>query len=188
MRVKTVTALAVVVLLLAGLTACSKKDDSSVGTAEGSTTTTEAGASGSGSGAGLPDLGDLGDLEGAEELLDGMLGEGCLAASSYFVMTGLAGFAALGGLTDADVAEYEQTLQELAGDLPAELRGDIEVVSEAYSQYFDAFTGLPEGANLFDPAISSQLEEAGKVIDTPEFNEANGRITAWLEQNCNGMR
>ncbi len=168
MRARTISATILAVLLIGSLAACSQSSDT--GSAASDTTQRSEGSSG----------GDRsGDSDGTRPL-DRILDEGCAAAASYYALAGLGGLAALGGVSESEVREYESTLDELRGDLPSELTDDIEIVTEAYREFFEAIGS--DGVNLLNP--SPELERASANLDSPEVQSANDNITNWLEENC----
>ncbi len=173
MRARTISATILAILLLGSMAACTQSSET--GTSAGEATTTTEG-SGSGSGSGSGGSGD----SGVKDHLDNLLGEGCAAAASYYALAGLGGLAALGGISSSDVEQYERTLEELRGDLPSELTDDIEVVTNAYKEFFNAVGSA--GVNLFNP--SPELERASDNLDSPEVEAANDNITKWLEEHC----
>ena len=72
------------------------------------------------------------------------------------------------GMTE-DVAEMEQQFEEMKGDIPADLQDDLDVISAAFKTMAD--DGIMAG---------------GEAMSTPEFEDAQANIEAYLNENCGG--
>ena len=94
---------------------------------------------------------------------------------------------ALAGTVSPELQASIDELDQFAGEAPDEIAADIQVQSDAYAQVTTAL----EGAN-FDPAsgqppppeVIAGLQEAGNALNTPEFQEANQRVSTWFAENC----
>jgi hypothetical protein len=113
----------------------------------------------------------------------GNLGE-CLELSSAYLSISMGSMAVMGG-PDA-VEEMQQAWGDLEGSVPDELQGDFQVLSDAFDEFAAAF----EGVDTSDPTamlteeFSQQMEEASAALETPEAEEAQANIEAWLDENC----
>ncbi|HEX7094980.1 MAG TPA: hypothetical protein VF183_03795 [Acidimicrobiales bacterium] len=87
------------------------------------------------------------------------------------VMAALGG--GLGGqeLSDAELEELRNGIEELRGAFPEEIRDDFEVVADAYNE-------------LFEKGLLS--EDAMEVLESDEFVEADENIQQYLDEHCSG--
>jgi hypothetical protein len=105
----------------------------------------------------IPDMESLGD---------------CMQIS--FAYAGLA-LASLGGsmggeeLSDADMAELRDSIDEIREGLPKDVQDDFEVVADAYN-------------TLFDKGFMS--EDAQDALESDEFTEASENVQAYIDDLC----
>jgi hypothetical protein len=117
----------------------------------------DAGASDDDTDSSIPDMENLGD---------------CMQIS--FAYAGLA-LASLGGsmggeeLSDADMAELRDSIDEIREGLPKDVQDDFEVVAEAYN-------------TLFDKGFMS--EDAQDALESDEFTEASENVQAYIDDLC----
>jgi len=169
---KRLVALFVAVFLVGAMAACSKSDDSAQKTSEQSNTKSDSGDDSSSSGddssssdddsssndaSGIPGLGNLDD---------------CMSIIAVWGQIGAAAGAASGQMTEQEIADYEQALDELGSEIPDELKDDVEVLSNAYAEFFAA---LEDG----------DMVAASEKITTSDVEDATTAIDDWLEANCN---
>ncbi len=74
-------------------------------------------------------------------------------------------------LSGGDPAEIDRAVDELAAELPEDLRDELEVVRET----------------LTEAAAGGLLDAAGSLTGQA-FIDANEAITAWLVTECSGRR
>jgi hypothetical protein len=122
------------------------------------------------------DSGDLGDLDDLGDLGDlGGLGD-CLEFSLGYAGIFLGGLGALGGADEDQIAEYEAQLDELNAAVPDEVSDEFEVVSAAYTEYYEA---LANNSNTSD-----EVAEAGEALEADDVVEAQATIDKYLEEEC----
>ncbi len=141
--------------------------------------------------------------------LDTTTSEPATTASSSAEDAASAGFLAVGGCYEASVAvsaamstalagslaelgieaetSPEVDLARLAADAPEEIADDLTTVANVLGAYYETLAAA--GVDLSDPATLTPeavaaIEEAAAALDTPEFQDASNRITAWFEENC----
>jgi len=133
----------------AGATTTEATSEDETTTTKKSSTTTEGtdSTSDSDSGDDVPALGDLGD---------------CLEVSLTYA--GL--FLGATFATDEQMAEIEQSLEEIKGKVPADIQDDMEVIAQGMADA-DGIVGL------------------GEFMDSDEFKEADANIQAYFEETCN---
>jgi hypothetical protein len=180
-------------VLVAGLAACSSKDASDVssGTTAGAstqTTVTDTTAAAEADGtdttpASTVDAGALAANAGApashagscptQDDVDGMQAE--LESASGGDVTDIASLA----------AEYDAAFAFLAAYLPSDHQADLDTVSNAFSGYVDALSGVDlSNPDALTDDQKAALDAAGQQFDTPEVEAANTRIEDYFTQTC----
>ena len=110
------------------------------------------------------DLGDLGDIN-----IPGYNPE-CLTVSLAYASIFLATYPALLGGSDAfDASELQKAINDLSGQVPAEIAGDIQALSEVAAE-----------------ANGKTLTEVGELFNSEKFTTATDHIEAWTTANCGG--
>jgi hypothetical protein len=92
-------------------------------------------------------------------------------------------FAAAGAT--GDFGEASQFFDSF--EAPEEIRGDFQVLADAYVEYIAALQdiGLESGQTPTTEQLQ-QLQQALAAIDQPAVAAASQRISAWVSQNCPG--
>lgn len=174
-------------LLLVGLlvmgTGCgggSKKDESST---EGKITGTTVSSSSSDT----VDDSTSSDASGtASGAISDFLSSDCQSAVAAYSSIFTSALGGASGVSEADKQKLEDEVATLKGKVPAELEDDIATVSNAYQAYFDALGNL-DLSDLANSAGGSQIEEASKQLDSPEFTAAQTNIENFFKENCPSM-
>ena len=110
------------------------------------------------------DLSDLGDLN-----IPGYNPE-CLTVSLAYASIFLATYPALLGGSDAfDAAELQKAINDLSGQVPAEIAGDVQALNEVATE-----------------AKGKTLTEVGELFNSEKFTTATNHIEAWMTANCGG--
>lgn len=166
-----VGALAVAAIFAVGLTACGDDGDGGDEAADVGETTTTADDSSS-------DDTDLTDFDFTGE---------CAAFVEAFGAAGASIGSAFSGGSGDDLEEVASYFEEVADDVPEDIRADFEVFAEAYADFARALaeSGVdfsdPQGA---DPEALAALQEVSEAFSAPEVQEASDNINAWVEANC----
>ncbi len=93
-------------------------------------------------------------------------------------------FAAAGG-TDADSEEVQGLLERFAGEAPAEIRDDIQVLAEAYAQYAEALGEIDlEPNEIPDAEDLAKIQAAVSSLNQAEITEASQNVSQWTTENC----
>lgn len=172
--------------LVATAAACgsSKKDDTASSSntstqSDESTTTTKAKTSGTTTPAD-------GMADALNKLGQGNLGQCMEIAMTYAAVTISAGFAglgaALGGSSSSDMSQLKSDLDKASADVPSELKGDFQTISDAVSSMVSQMQGT--SGNIMDPDYQSKLEQAGKAMDTPQVKQAQDNIEKYIQKTC----
>lgn len=105
----------------------------------------------------------------------------CLALASVGATMSKA-FAGTNGIS-GDTSE----LDGLASKVPEEIRGDVETLAQAFSQYASKLKdiGITPGQTPTADQIQ-QLQSALTSLDQQKLTAASSRIEAWSKKNCTG--
>lgn len=89
----------------------------------------------------------------------------------------------------ADLGLEPPDLENLANaDAPDEIAADLDTIADAYITYTQAFADV--GFDISDPTsltpeeIAALDAAAAATVESPEFEAALERMTAWFEENC----
>ncbi|WP_334143916.1 hypothetical protein [Rhabdothermincola sp.] len=152
-------------LLLAGLVGCSSKKSSTT-EAESREATESAGESGSSSGDGGSSSGGSssgGDTSTDELDLSKLGGFGnCVEIGAAYASIYLN---ALGAGDEQTKAELEKTLDQLKGEVPEDVRDDLQVIADGIAR-------------------SKNLVEVGEFFDSEEYTKANANIERYINEQC----
>lgn len=177
-RMRTKLAAVLLAGLVLGAGACgggSKSDESSSNgdaiksSAETTTTTAEKSSSTKST---SDSANSLGDLAGA--------GDCMTAGLAYFALSMQAVGAAF-GMSEADLADMQTSIGELKAEIPSAISSDFATYADALSEYANAMKGMDMGDLM---SGSSQAEEAGKILETPEVKQAQANIEAYFDEQC----
>jgi hypothetical protein len=167
--------LALLILALALVAAgCGGSDDESSAsddtTIEETTTVEETEDTDDGSASGEFDFGD----------------EDCRGLAAAFVgLSGAISAAATGG--DSDLTDELEEFTELAGDVPDDIKADVETLAQAYDEVVQvlADAGIQAG-QVPSAEQAQQLQDALQSIGSEEITAASERVGAWTTANCSG--
>jgi hypothetical protein len=95
-------------------------------------------------------------------------------AFSSLMLTDTFAFAA----DEAQRRELDEGLEELRAMVPGDIADDFAVVSDAFGQAMRV--GL-SGSASGDPAAEAEVQA---LLESPEVQQAQASINAWLEDNC----
>ena len=166
---KRVVALFLAVFLVGAMAACSSTDTAEKTSEQSNSNSGDDSSSSDDDSSSSDDGSSSDDLTGIPGL--GNLEE-CMSIIAIWGQIGAAGAAASGDLSDQEIADYEEAMDQLGAEIPSELADEAEVLSKAYAEFF---------AELQD----GNLVSAGEVLDTDEVQEATDTIDQYLEENCN---
>jgi hypothetical protein len=169
MRAKVAALLVVGLVLAAG--ACgggSSSDDAATG---------DAVQAESSSGGDSSSSGDINDLSDAMDALGG----DCMQAGLAYFALSMQALGASFGMSESDIADMEQSMDELKAEIPSEIEDDFNVFADALSEYASAMQGMNLGDLM---SGSSEAEDAAAILETPEVKEAQANIEAYFDENC----
>ena len=91
---------------------------------------------------------------------------------------------ALGG-SSSDLSSATEVFDELADQVPDEIRDDYEVLAANFRELAEALEGVDlTSGETPSPEVLAKLQEVSQSLDTPEVREATENIEAWAEENC----
>ncbi len=89
------------------------------------------------------------------------------------------------GTTTPDRDDVSALYEEVVDNAPEEIRGDIQVLADAWEQYADVLDDVRvEPGQTPDPEDVAKLQQALASIDQQEVAAASQRVNAWTTENC----
>jgi hypothetical protein len=90
---------------------------------------------------------------------------------------------ALAGTNGVDSAA--EVFDEIADQVPEEIRDDYEVLVDNFRELADALKGIDiSSGGTPSPEALAKLQELSGKLDTPEVQQATENIEAWARENC----
>jgi hypothetical protein len=88
---------------------------------------------------------------------------------------------ALTGSGELDADAFD----ELADEVPEEIRDDYEVLAANFRELAEALEGIDlSGGQAPSAEDLAKLQELSRTFDDPEVQQAAGNIEAWARENC----
>jgi hypothetical protein len=92
--------------------------------------------------------------------------------------------AAMGG-QDAGVADVSKVFDELADEVPDEIKADWQVLAENFGKIAEALKGVDlTNGGTPDAETLAKLQELSATLDSQEVQQATTHIEAWVTKNC----
>ena len=91
--------------------------------------------------------------------------------------------AAMGG-QDAGVANVSKLFDELADQVPDEIKADWQVLAQNFQKIADALKGADLSSGTPDAATLAKLQKLATTLDSQEVRQAAAHIEAWANKNC----
>ena len=91
--------------------------------------------------------------------------------------------AAMGG-QDAGVANVSKLFDELADQVPDEIKADWRVLARNFQKIADALKGADLSSGTPDAATLAKLQKLATTLDSQEVQQAAAHIEAWAKKNC----
>jgi len=86
---------------------------------------------------------------------------------------------------DADLEDASRFFDELAGQVPDEIKGDYEVIARNFKKIAEALKGVNLQAGQAPSADqAAKLQQALASINNAEVEKATQHIEAWARANC----
>jgi hypothetical protein len=85
----------------------------------------------------------------------------------------------------ADLQQASKVFDEIADQVPEEIRADYQVIAENFKKIADALKGVDlTGGQAPSPEALAKLQELSQSMDSPEVKRASEHIEAWVKENC----
>ena len=91
--------------------------------------------------------------------------------------------AAMGG-QDAGVADVSRLFDELADEVPDEIKADWQVLAQNFQKIAEALKGADLSSGTPDAATLAKLQKLATTLDSQEVQQAAAHIEAWTKKNC----
>jgi hypothetical protein len=90
---------------------------------------------------------------------------------------------AMGG-QDAGVENVSKLFDELADEVPDEIKADWQVLAENFGKIAEALKGVDLTSGTPDPETLAKLQALSATLDSQKVQQASAHIEAWVTQNC----
>jgi hypothetical protein len=91
---------------------------------------------------------------------------------------------AMGG-QDAGVQDVSKLFDELADQVPDEIRADWQVLAENFGKIAEALKGVDlTSGKTPDAETLAKLQELSTTLDSQKVQQAAAHIEAWVTENC----
>jgi len=85
----------------------------------------------------------------------------------------------------AGLDEASKLFDELASQVPDEIKADFAVIAENFAKIADALRGVDlTSGKTPSPEVLAKLQEVTASLDSPEARQASANIEKWAEKNC----
>ena len=91
--------------------------------------------------------------------------------------------AAMGG-QDAGVADVSKLFDEMADQVPDEIKADWQVLARNFAKIAVALKGADLSSGTPDAATLAKLQKLATTLDSQEVRQAAAHIEAWAKKNC----
>jgi len=91
--------------------------------------------------------------------------------------------AAMGG-QDTGVANVSRLFDELADQVPDEIKADWQVLAQNFQKIAEALQGADLSSGTPDAATLAKLQKLATTLDSQEVQQAAAHIEAWTKKNC----
>jgi hypothetical protein len=90
---------------------------------------------------------------------------------------------AMGG-QDAGVENVSKLFDELADEVPDEIKADWQVLAENFGKIAEALKGVDLTSGTPDAETLAKLQALSATLDSQKVQQASAHIEAWVTQNC----
>ncbi len=86
---------------------------------------------------------------------------------------------------DANIEDAAKAFDEIASQVPDEIKDDYQVIAENFSKIAEALKGVDLTSGKAPSAEAlAKLQEVSQSMDSAEVQQASKNIEAWVQQNC----
>jgi hypothetical protein len=84
-----------------------------------------------------------------------------------------------------DLEDASKVIDELAGQVPDEIKPDFQVIAKNFKKIAVALKGVQlKSGQTPSPAALAKLQQIVSSMDSPEIRRATAHIEAWAAKNC----
>jgi hypothetical protein len=85
----------------------------------------------------------------------------------------------------ADLQQAAKIFDEIADQVPDEIKADYQVIAENFKKIAEALKGVDlTSGQAPSPEALAKLQELSASMDSPEVKQATQHIEAWVKANC----
>jgi hypothetical protein len=111
--------------------------------------------------------------------------EGCTELTELSVKFSQALAEASTGAGAPDLQATAKAYEDLADEVPEEIRDAFRTIAAAFGTYADVLGDLDlKSGEAPDPETMQKLAEAAQKLDNTELTAASAEIEAWAKENC----
>jgi cell fate (sporulation/competence/biofilm development) regulator YlbF (YheA/YmcA/DUF963 family) len=88
------------------------------------------------------------------------------------------------GGQDAGVENVSKLFDELADEVPDEIKADWQVLAENFGKIAEALKGVDLTSGTPDAETLAKLQALSATLDSQKVQQASAHIEAWVTQNC----
>jgi hypothetical protein len=85
---------------------------------------------------------------------------------------------------NADVQDVSKLFDEVADQVPDEIKADWEVLAKNFSKIAEAMKGVDLSSGTPDAQALAKLQQLATQLDSQEMQQAAAHIEAWAKENC----
>jgi predicted RND superfamily exporter protein len=86
---------------------------------------------------------------------------------------------------DANIEDAAKAFDEIADQVPDEIKDDYQVIAENFSKIAEALKGVDlTSGQTPSPEALAKLQELSKSMDSAEVQQASQHIEAWVQEHC----
>ena len=86
---------------------------------------------------------------------------------------------------DANIEDAAKAFDEIADQVPDEIKDDYQVIAENFSKIADALKGVDlTSGQAPSPEALAKLQELSASMDSAEVQQASQHIEAWVQEHC----
>ena len=85
----------------------------------------------------------------------------------------------------ADLQQAAKIFDEIADQVPDEIKADYQVIAENFKKIAEALKGVDlTSGQAPNPEALAKLQQLSQSMDSPKVQQATAHIEAWVKQNC----
>ena len=86
---------------------------------------------------------------------------------------------------NADLASASKAFDEIADQVPDEIKADYKVIAENFAKIAEALKGVDlQSGETPSPEALAKLQALASSMDSAEVQQASQHIEAWVQKNC----